>query len=273
MTAVAEKPKAKTTPKKTPAKAAPAPWPSEDQALFAEVGAILNAASGTDEDHEFSGESDRLLSIAAKIAMEAAKGNLSNSTIQSTGFDVAACINAARLVPDDSESVERTVHIDNAAQRLEIITGTAAHRMIFTDVQRPTVRNQDSARAASPAPAAARQFTEDQYNQLYWQAYVHMDCAKHVLLEYAERADSEEVFALRDLLDVYREAAHAKFADKEAGDLISGPLPDLSADLSKIISLLHAVNDDGRDDGVLHGVNYLLLSAKRIADGDQGVLQ
>ncbi|MEG0922688.1 MAG: hypothetical protein RSG22_14935 [Comamonas sp.] len=265
MNAVLEKPLTKARARKTaPAAAVPAP------ALFEEVGDFLAEAAGTNEDHAFSGDSDRLLSIGAMIAFDAAKGKFSNTTAENTAYDVAACINAARLVPEDSESVERTVQIDNAALRLEIITGTAVHRMIFTDVRRPS--RQDS-EPAVPAPVkGAKEFSEEQYNELYWQAYVYMDSARSVLFQYAEHASSEEVLALRDLLDMYCSTAHATFEAKDAGNLSSGPLPNLSADLSKIIHLFYAVNDDGRDDGVLHGVNYLLKSAKRITDGDEGVL-
>lgn len=273
MNAVLEKPTAKARGRKAaPAAPASAPTPLAPAAatLFAEVGDFLALASGTDEDHAFSGESDRLLSIGAMIALDAAQGKFSNTNAENTAYDVAACINAARLVPDDDESVERTLHIDNAAQRLAAIAGMQVHQMIFTDVSRPT-RSPAPAPLTEP-PIGHKQFTEDQLNDLYFRAYVHMDCARMVIFQYAENANSEEVFALRDLLDSYCETAKTSLDTKDAGTLISGPLPDLSADLSKIINLFHIVNDDNRDDGVLHGVNYLLMSAKRITDGDVGVL-
>lgn len=270
MIAVAEKPKAAA--KRSTRKPAPAPAPavSNVQTLFAQAGDFLVKASGTDEDHTFSGESDRLLSIGAGIALDAAQGKLSNSTEENTAYDVAACINAARLVPEDSESVDRTIYIDNAAKCLEAITGTAVHRMIFTDVPRPV---RGSALTPEPTPIARKQFTEEQLNELHWRAYVNMDCARSVIFHYAEHANSEEVFALRDLLDTYCQATDEAMKAKETGNLSYGPLPDLSADLSKIPHLFYIVNDDNRDDGVLHGVEYLLQAAKRIADGDLGVLE
>ncbi len=87
MIAVAEKPKAaakRATRKPVPA---PAPAVSKVQTLFAQAGDFLVKASGTDEDHTFSGESDRLLSIAAGIALDAAQGKLSNSTPEDTACD------------------------------------------------------------------------------------------------------------------------------------------------------------------------------------------
>lgn len=273
MNAVLEKPPAKARGRKAaPAAPGPAPAPVASAAatLFAEVGDFLALASGIDEDHAFSGDSDRLLSIGAMVALDAAQGKFSNMNAENTAYDVAACINAARLVPEDDESVERTLHINNASERLAIISGTPVHQMIFTDVPRPV---RDPAQAPSTELAIGhKQFTEDQLNDLYFRAYVHMDCARMVIFQYAEHANSEEVFALCDLLDTYCEAAKTSLDTKDAGTLFSGPLPDLSADLSKIIHLFHIVNDDNRDDGVLHGVNYLLMSAKRITDGDLGVL-
>lgn len=266
MNAVLEKQPAKAQGRKakpaTPTHA-PATSVSEQSALFAQVGDFLTLASGTDEDHAFSGESDRLLSIGAMIALDAANGKFSNTTAENTVYDIAACINTARLVPDDDESVERTLHINNAAERLAIIADTPVHQMIFTDVPRPT---------RTPAPASEskhKHFTQAQRNELHWLAYVYMDCASSVISQYAEHANSEEVFALRDLLGTYCESTDEAIKAAESGD---GPLADTSADLSKIINLFHAVNHDERSDQVLHSVNHLLMSAKRIVDGDLGVL-
>ncbi|UBB16168.1 hypothetical protein [Comamonas odontotermitis] len=252
----------------TPEKA-PAPAVSKVQTLFAQAGDFLVKASGTDEDHTFSGESDRLLSIGAGIALDAAQGKLSNSTPENTAYDVAACINAARLVPEDSESVDRTIYIDNAAKCLEAITGTAVHRMIFTDVPRPV---RGSALTLEPAPVAGKQFTEEQLKELYWQAYLYADCARKVLFHYASDAASDEVFAFRDLLDKYLSRAEARLDADTVGTLIDGDLPEISADLCKVLSLLDPYATE-KDDGVLHGVVYQLRSAKRIADGDLGVLE
>ncbi len=267
MNAVLEKPPAKARVRKAaPAAPASAPTPlaSASATLFAEVGDFLAQASATDEPHGFSGDSDRLLSIGAMIALDAAKGKYSNTNAENTAYDVAACINTARLVPDDDESVERTLHIDNAAERLAIIASTPVHQMIFTDVPRPT---------RTPAPASEskhKHFTQAQRKELHRLAYTYMECASSVISQYAEHANSEEVFALRDLLGTYCESTDEAIKAAEPGD---GPLADTSADLSKIINLFNAVNHDERSDQILHSVNYLLMSAKRIVDGDEGVLR
>ena len=272
MNAVLEKPSAKARGRKAvPAAPASTPTPLASAAatLFAEVGDFLALASGTDEDHAFSGESDRLLSIGAMIALDAAKGKYSNTNAENTVYDIAACINSARLVPDDDESVERTLHIENAAQRLAGITGMQVHQMIFTDVPRPT---RTPAPAPSTEPVHSRMhFTQEQLKELYQQAYVHIECANEVLIHYAKNADDGAIFALRDLLDVYLEQAKDRLSNEEVGSLSSGDLPDLSCDLARILALLgpHATLND---DGVLHGVDHLLSSAKRIVDGDLGVL-
>lgn len=272
MTAVIEKQPSKARARKVapPAPAqAPAISVSEDSALFAEVGDFLAQASGTDEDHAFSGESDRLLSIGAMIALDAAKGKFSNTNAENTVYDIAACINSARLVPDDDESVERTLHINNAAERLAIIAGMPVHHMIFTDVQRPS---REVPAATGLRSAASKQFTEERLKDLYWQAHLHVECAHAVLLHYAEHADSSAIFALRDLLDVYFEHSKARVDGNDIGTLISGDIPDLACDLERIESLLAQLAID-QDDAVLHGVNHLLRSATRILGGDVGILE
>lgn len=274
MNAILEKPPAKARGRKVasfaPAPAqAPANSISEDSALFAEVGDFLAQASGTDEDHAFSGESDRLLSIGAMIALDAAQGKFSNTNAENTVYDIAACINSARLVPGDDESVERTLHINNAAERLAIIAGMPVHQMIFTDVPRPS---RDAAPAVLASARDAKRFNEEQLKELYWQAHLHVECAHAVLFQYAEHADSSAVFALRDLLDVYFERSKERADGTDTGTLLSGDIPDLACDLERIESLLAQLAID-QDDAVLHGVVHLLRSATRILGGDLGVLE
>ncbi|UXC20515.1 hypothetical protein [Comamonas squillarum] len=100
--------------------------------------------------------------------------------------------------------------------------------------------------------------------------YTYMECASTVISQHAEHANSEEVFALRDLLDTYYESTDKPIKPAGSGD---GPVAGTYADLSKIMSLFHSVNQDERSDQILHGVNYLMMSAKRIVDGDEGVLE
>ncbi|MEJ5128181.1 hypothetical protein WH367_19230 [Comamonas sp. MYb21] len=273
MNAVLEKPPAKARGRKVASFApVPAQTPAnsilEDSALFAEVGDFLAQASGTDEDHAFSGESDRLLSIGAMIAFDAAKGHFSNSNAENTVYDIAACINSARLVPGDDESVERTLHINNAAERLAIIAGMPVHQMIFTDVPRPS---REAAPAPSPTPLDGKQFSQEQLKELFWQAHLHMDCARHVLNHYADEAGEDVIFAFRDLLNAYLSETEARLDRDEVGTLTKGDLPDASTSICKLLTLTVPYATE-HDDGVLHGVNYLLTSAKRITDGDLGVL-
>ena len=78
--------------------------------------------------------------------------------------------------------------------------------------------------------------------------------------------------AARELLDAFCEAAQARLDSEEVGDLLTGDLPDISRDLEIALALrecLAVMNDDG----VLHGVTHLLRCAKRIADGNLGVLE
>lgn len=142
MNAVAEKPQARrkagavaSSSAATPAAHQSAPTFEECCALFRMASQALHEASRTDEPHEFSGESDRLLRIGADIALQASKANKEEH--ESATYDVAACINAARLVPGDTESAARTAFIATAAAALSQVTGDTPEQIVFTDLKRP----------------------------------------------------------------------------------------------------------------------------------------
>lgn len=90
---------------------------AEDRALFTQAAAALYEAAMTDEPHRHSGESDRLLRIASDVSLRAARSAASRD-LENTAYDVAACINAARLVPGDAESAQRSTLLAQAAQAL-----------------------------------------------------------------------------------------------------------------------------------------------------------
>lgn len=113
-----------------------------------------------------------------------------------------------------------------------------------------------------------KQFSQELLKKLYWEAFVCMTNAFSVLLHYAQHVDDTAVLAMKDLLEVY--LAEAEPRPDEHGD-VQDYLSDLSADLSKILALVdaHAMSNH---DNVMHGVSELLGTARRIADGDKGVL-
>ena len=98
--------------------------------------ALLTAAS-TDEPHRHSGESDRLLRMASDLASDAANSGKRGGEAQNIAYDIAALINAARLVPGDTESVIRSHQIGIAAEHLAAIADSDVGGMIFTNVPRP----------------------------------------------------------------------------------------------------------------------------------------
>ncbi|WP_339557449.1 hypothetical protein [Comamonas sp. MYb396] len=114
-------------------------------------------------------------------------------------------------------------------------------------------------------------FTPNQFKQLYNHAFQHMECARYVLADYADRVQDGVTIAARDMLVAFCDSARARLEQEEVGDLLAGSLPDLSRDLELALSLLECLAVSN-DDGVLHGVTHLLHSAQRIAEGDKGVL-
>jgi len=271
MNAVLEKPARKArVPKAGPAPAVQAPKISAEQAMFEEAGDFLIDASETDEAHGPRAESDRLLRIAAMIAYDASKGRLSNTTAENTAYDAVACINAARLVPGDAESVERTALINSAAKRLAVIVGGSADEFIFTDVPRPAdPQKKSSASASATVPAVeGKQFTKDKLKELHWQAFGCMTNAYSVLVHYAEHAEDSAIYAARDLLESYLSKAEPKAGDDAE---IQVEMTDMYTDLTKIFALVFALATSNGDN-VMHGIAELLSCAQRIADGDKGVL-
>jgi hypothetical protein len=89
---------------------------------FGQIEALLCAAHNTEENHDWSGDSCRLLRIAHSLATQAHQNPPAGDGIEGAAFDIAALIRAARLVPGDSESQERKVLVDQAAVHLNWLT-------------------------------------------------------------------------------------------------------------------------------------------------------
>ncbi|TDF26193.1 hypothetical protein EZI45_18915 [Delftia tsuruhatensis] len=262
MNAVAEKPQVRrkagavtSSPAATPAAHQSTPTFEECCALFRMASQALHEASRTDEPHEFSGESDRLLRIGADIALQASKANKEEH--ESATYDVAACINAARLVPGDTESAARTAFIATAAAALSQVTGDTPEQIVFTDLKRPKKRGKHS---VTP--------TEKEIEDTHFDAMCWMGCAKAVLEFYAEHAKSDLVLGLSDLVAMYYQKSEAEgdaMGPGTRGDLIAGPLPAMSARIGAALEVVYKANDD---DIMLHSATYLLERAMLIAGGE-----
>lgn len=96
--------------------------PAAVEAAFGQVAARLSEAYMTDEAHDWSGDSDRLLSIAHDLADKAEMNPPIGPPMSRVAFDIAALIRAARLVPGDGESPLRKALIDQAAVHLNWLT-------------------------------------------------------------------------------------------------------------------------------------------------------
>ncbi|ROR02114.1 hypothetical protein EDF72_1232 [Delftia acidovorans] len=262
MNAVAEKTQARrkagtvtSSPTATPAAPQSAPTFEESCALFRMASQALHEASRTDEPHGFSGESDRLLRIGADIALQASKANKEDH--ESATYDVAACINAARLVPGDTESAARTAFIATATAALSQVTGDTPEQIVFTDVKRPQKRGKPS---ITP--------TEKEIEDTHFDAMCWMGCARGVLKFYAEHSNSDLLFGISDLVAMYYQKSEAEgdaMGPGTCGDLTIGPLPDLTVRIAKALGVIDKAN---YDDIMLHSAAYMLERAMSIAGGE-----
>lgn len=100
--------------------------PARIKAAFGQIEVLIQAAHDIDEDHPWSGDSDRLLRMAFVMAGQAHASPPTGFATERIAFDIAALIRAARLVPGDSESQPRKALIDQAAVHLNWLTETAS---------------------------------------------------------------------------------------------------------------------------------------------------
>jgi len=117
-----------------------------EHAAILKLAEIFDEAARTDEPHQYSGESDRLLRVAADMARLFVAGHTSETDIQNFAFDLSALVRASRLVPGDTESLERL----NLLKQAEPILAHLAEAE--TDMIEP---------AAKRAALADRQVTPD----------------------------------------------------------------------------------------------------------------
>ncbi|WP_232240482.1 hypothetical protein [Delftia sp. HK171] len=136
----------------------------------------------TAEDHRHGGESDRLLRIASGVARSAAQADSSRDLrdLQDIAFDVAACINAARLVPGHAESAPRSGLLGQAAQALSQISETPADHIVFP---RTTLARLQAQSVADPVPA--------QWRDLARQANYEAQQLAQALMQMGHRQDTE----------------------------------------------------------------------------------
>lgn len=250
MNAVLEKRPTKARAHKALLTPQPAPVVSEDAHLFEQAGNFLNAASGTDEAHGYRGESDRLLRIAASVAFDAAKGKPSNTTSADTAYDIAACINAARLVPGDAESAQRASLITCAAESLAAITGDMVREMIFDDVPRPSAPRRVSTSSPTPAPAQAAAAHNQMPEALYDELNMNLLRADSVVYVLEDLFSSigpikdPRSMTSQDLMGLLQCAKNLLNSANQAALEYSQPLPDeLRARLLEAASLLNVLGE------------------------------
>lgn len=129
MSKVSTRPQKVATPATTPSKpvaAAPVEnegyTPAKLKKAFGMLADTLRQAAHTDEPHALSGDSDRLLNIAADLA-RAAHDNVPEATeAERLGYNIAALVIASRTVPGDTYSLERQAYVAQAKPVLAWIT-------------------------------------------------------------------------------------------------------------------------------------------------------
>ena len=121
------------------------------RATFEKIAAVLAEASNLEDlPHVRSGESDRLLRIAADLAFDAAE--TPPKVPECIAFDIGALIKASRLVPGDVENAQRRSLIEAAAVELASLAdclGPAS--MMDPEADRPLLRGRAGVNTAATA--------------------------------------------------------------------------------------------------------------------------
>jgi len=99
--------------------------PANIAAAFGSIADLLTSAYCTDEPHSYSGDSDRILRMAADVAESVMGLPPDAEQAQHVAFDIAALILASRRVPGDTESSERQALIASATPLLRWLTDDA----------------------------------------------------------------------------------------------------------------------------------------------------
>ncbi|MFN7155207.1 MAG: hypothetical protein ACK4OE_16095 [Acidovorax sp.] len=115
---------------------------------FATIGDLLHAASMTDEPPQWSGDSDRLLRMASRLANEASDRLPAPVDYESIAFDIAALIRGCRVMPGESESSERTGLLGEAEKHLDWLAETTD--CCDPGADRPSLRTAQLAVQAEP---------------------------------------------------------------------------------------------------------------------------
>jgi hypothetical protein len=96
--------------------------PSAIGAAFSTLANLLRQAAHTDEPHAYSGNSDRLLNVAADLASAASDNVPEPEDAERLGYDIAALVIASRSVRGDTSSEERNACIAQAKPLLAWLT-------------------------------------------------------------------------------------------------------------------------------------------------------
>lgn len=136
------------------------PQGAAEAEVFMNLASIFEMAAATDEPHEHSGESDRLLRIAADMANFFAEGKTLEGSAENFAFDLAALVRAARLVPGDTESDERRALLERAGAILAELTEVDADKVIKPPADRPPLHRDKR------GPWAKRQDTGNVHRDL-----------------------------------------------------------------------------------------------------------
>lgn len=231
--------------------------PDAIKAAFGIVEVLLNEAYGTDEAHDWSGDSDRLIRVAHNLADKANISPPTGSDVDGIAFNIAALIRAARLVPGDSESPERKALLDQAAVQLDWLTESSG--CCDPGVPRPA----GPTKAVAPHPVDPNDLSvqREAINQASYRIQSALDTVELGI----DATGEDELRGVRILV----EDMVNRFGD--AADLpdLGGPSGiawDISCALSIVLATVQRINEHNMDNAVLYAVTYLLESAKQLVD-------
>lgn len=245
--------------------------PARIEAAFGSVELLLTHAHATEEVHDWSGDSNRLLRIAHELADEASICPPTGIDVDSAAFDIAALIRAARLVPGDSESPERKALLDKAAVQLDWLTESSGccdpgvPRPALAEAKPPSIQRQDANESTTTSEAP--------YSIPAWRAVISEvggihQAAQHILAAQIDYMDSSAAFGVLALVERLSQLVDGAYneAEESLSDHVSGYFSRLSDEYLIVVDVASAVNRDGLEDLTLWAVIHLLNGCRRLVD-------
>lgn len=248
-----------------PSPAPTAAFPATREQEIAWLESLENAldhAANTDEAEFWTGESDRLLSVASELAgrLLAHPSDAGNCrAVDNRAYTIASLVKAALQVPGDTPSAERLAFIEQARVPLVGLTGCAEVLDGWETYPRTPSAAGEPALAPNPAPARPRDFLGD------IQAKVGEALA--VLQSLAEDSGDEPIWGLVRLAEWAADEVQARVDEERISKATFGAC---AANIACVLSILYLVAEHD-DSALIHAAASLLEMAASYCESAQEI--